>query len=209
MQAIALAAGKILDELLLVRALEVEARDIGAAVNLLFAEIDHLVAFGDFLPHILARVQRVAVLIDIAELHRRADAEAAVIGLLAPRDHLEQRCLTGAVRPDDADNRPRGQLEGHILNQQPVAIALADIFRLDHQIAKPRPGRDIDLHIGGLLLGLLRQQILIGADPGLGFGLAALCTLADPFQFAVQRPAPRIFRLAFLGKPLFLLFQPA
>jgi hypothetical protein len=68
MHAVALAAREHADLLLLVAALEVEGRAIAARIDLALAEIDDLVAAGDFLPDGLVVVERVARLVDIAEL---------------------------------------------------------------------------------------------------------------------------------------------
>src|SRR5450755_4872491 len=97
MHAVALAARELADLLLLVRALEVEGADVGSAVHLALAERDDVVAPGDFLPDILFAVERVARLIDIAELNALADLDRTRVGLLLAGDHAEQRCLAGAV----------------------------------------------------------------------------------------------------------------
>jgi hypothetical protein len=66
--AVALAARKVADLLLLVAALEVEGRAIGARIDLALAQLDDVVAAGDFLPDGLVGIERVAALVDIAEL---------------------------------------------------------------------------------------------------------------------------------------------
>src|SRR5215210_7413705 len=104
MQAVALAAGEHADILLPVGALEVEGRALGAVVELALAELEHLVAAGDLLIERLAGLQRVARLVDIAELHRLADADLAAIRLVLAGDHAEQRRLAGPVRPDHPDD---------------------------------------------------------------------------------------------------------
>jgi hypothetical protein len=82
--AVALAAGEVADLLLLVAAAEVEGRAVGARVHLVLAELDDLGAAGDFLPDGLVGVERVAALVDIAELHALADADRAGIRLSWP-----------------------------------------------------------------------------------------------------------------------------
>src|SRR3546814_6945713 len=86
--------------LLLIAALEVERADIGPRRHLVLAEVEALVAARHFLPDILVGVQRVAALVDIAQLHRLADADFAAVRLFRPGDKLEQRGLARAVRPD-------------------------------------------------------------------------------------------------------------
>jgi hypothetical protein len=68
MHAVALAARQHADLLLLVGALEVEGAAIGARIDLALAEIEDVVAAGDFLPDVLLVVERVARLVDVAEL---------------------------------------------------------------------------------------------------------------------------------------------
>jgi hypothetical protein len=72
--AVALAARQVADLLLLVGALEVEGADIGAGIHLALAEHEDVVAAGDFLPDRLVGRERVAALVDIAELDVVGDA---------------------------------------------------------------------------------------------------------------------------------------
>ena len=92
-----------------------------------------------------------SALIDVADLHRLAQAERAGIRLLLPDHHPEQRRLAGAVRPDDPDDAARRQREVHIVHQQHVAVALAELARFDDHVAEPRTGGDVDLRAVGLL----------------------------------------------------------
>ncbi len=145
MDAVAFAARELADLLLLIGALEVELGDKGAARHLALAELDFVLASGNFLPDGSCRARAVARLIDIAELDRIADDESARIGLFLAGDHAEQRRFAGAVGADDADDAAGRQVEGKIVDQEPVAIAFAEMLGLDHQIAEPRPGRNDDL----------------------------------------------------------------
>ena len=85
MHAVALAARELADLLLLVGAAEVEQRAIGAAGDLAAAEIDLVLPAGDLLPHRVVGAERIARLVDIAELDGLADAETAGIGLFLAR----------------------------------------------------------------------------------------------------------------------------
>ena len=85
-------------------------------------------AAGNFLPHRLVGIERVARLVDIADLHRVADAQRAGIGLFLAGQHAEQCRLARAVGADHADDAAGRQLEIHVLEQQPVAIALGEAF---------------------------------------------------------------------------------
>src|SRR3954471_20640200 len=97
MPAVALAARQRADLLLLVGPAEIECRAIGARIHLALAELKLIEAAGDLLPHGLLAVERIARLVDIAELHRLADLDAAFVGLLVAGDHAEQGGLAGPV----------------------------------------------------------------------------------------------------------------
>src|SRR6185369_14737866 len=100
---VALAARELADLLLLVGAAEVERGAVGAAVHLAVAELDDVEPARQLLPHRLVGIERLAALVDVAELDRRPDREAAGVRLLLADDHLEQRRLAGAVGPDYTD----------------------------------------------------------------------------------------------------------
>ena len=69
----------------------------------------------------------------------------ARVGLLLADDHAEERRLARAVGADDADDAAGRQDEVQVVDQQVVAVALAQALGLDHQVAEARPGRDRDL----------------------------------------------------------------
>src|SRR5690348_2694930 len=102
MHAIALAPGELADLLLLIAALEIERADIGARLHGALAELEHIEAAGNFLPHSLVRIERVARLIDIAHVHRIADAQRAAVELFLTRQQAKERGLASAVGSDDA-----------------------------------------------------------------------------------------------------------
>src|SRR6202011_2985108 len=116
MHAVALAARERADLLLLVGALEVERRAIAARIDLALAEKNEFVAAGNFLPHGFLAVERIARLVDIAEMHALADRDGALVRLVLPGDHAEQRGLAGAVGADHADNAAGRQLEGEVVD---------------------------------------------------------------------------------------------
>jgi hypothetical protein len=77
-----------------------------------------LLAAGDLLPDRLARVERVARLVDVGELHGLAEPQRARVGLLLADDHAEQRRLAGAVAADHADDAAARQREREVVDQQ-------------------------------------------------------------------------------------------
>ena len=126
---------------LLVGALEVEARHVRARVHLPLADLDLVVAAGDLLPDGLGRVERVARLVHVGELHGVAEPQRAVVRLLLAGDHAEERGLAGAVGADHADDARRRQGEREVLDQELVAEALAQVVGLEHQVAQARARR--------------------------------------------------------------------
>src|SRR5262249_33448652 len=208
MDAVALAAGERADLLLLVGALEVERRAIAARIDFLLAEQDQLVAAGDLLPHRLLAVERVARLVDIAEMHGLADGDGALVRLLLVGDHAKQRGLAGAVGADDADNAARRQLEGEIVDQLAIAVALAQSLEVHDVGAETLGDGDDDLRGRGLLLAGLLEQFFVALVARLGFGLARLWRGRDPFLLARQRALMRRLLAALLLQALLLLHQP-
>ena len=136
MQAVALPAGKVAHPLLLVRALEVERRGVGARVDLALAHHDRVLApVGDLLPEGPLRGQAVAALVDVGQDHALADAKGPRVGLVLAHDHAEERRLPRAVGPDDAHDPAPRQDEAHVVHQQVVPVALAQPLGLDDQVA--------------------------------------------------------------------------
>src|SRR5215212_7947857 len=118
--AVPLAAGKLTDDLLLVTAPEVEARDIGTGGDLAIADHDRLDARGDLLEDRPIRLELVAPLVDIRELDRVADRDAPGVRRFLADEHPEERRLARSVRPDDPDDPRARQRERQILDQEAV-----------------------------------------------------------------------------------------
>src|SRR5205823_367558 len=110
---------------------------------------------GDLLPHTVPGDQRVARLVDIAELDGVADPKAPAIGLLLAGDHAEERRLAGAIGADDADDTAGRQPEAQFLDQEIITEPLPDPIGLDDEVAEPRSGRQDDLCGLGRLLAAL------------------------------------------------------
>src|SRR3954454_23886313 len=208
MHAVALAARERTDLLLLVRALEVEIGAIGARIHLALAEQDEILAARDLLPYVLLAVERVAGLIDVAEMHGLPDLDRAGVGLLLPDDHPEQRGLASPVRADDADDAARRQLEGEVVDQQVAAERLGEPVEIDDVLTEPLGHRNDDLRgLGGLLRSLL-HRFLVALIAGLGLCLPRARGGRDPFLLARERALARFFLAALLREPLLLLRKP-
>ena len=155
-QAAALTTGEVLNELLLIAALEVEAADVGARRDLVVADAN-LSEPSETISHtVLLAVQVFATLIDAGQLHGFADFDAARIRLLLAHQHAEQGRFTGTVTADHADDGALGHAERQVVDQHAVAVTLADVFELDDLVAQARTGRDVDLVGLAALLEFLR-----------------------------------------------------
>ena len=126
-----------------------------------------------------------------------------------PRDHAEQGRLAGAVRADDADDAPGRQREVEVLDQQAIAVALAQILGLDHHVAEPFSGRDVDLDAVDLDPRLGRHQLLVAVQARTRVLLLRLRGRARPFELAPERTLARTLLLLLLREALLLLLEPA
>ena len=102
-------------------------------------------ATGDFFPDGCTRVQRVAGLVDVGQLHGVAVGDCSGVGFFLPGQHTEQGGFTRAVRADDADDSTGGEREAEILDQQLVAHGFFQAINLDHLASQPFAIGDNDL----------------------------------------------------------------
>ena len=167
-----------------------------------------ILAVGDRLPHVGVTRQRVARLVHVGEHDGIADPQRAGVGLLLTGDHAEQRRLAGAVRADHADDPGRRQLERQVLDQQIVAVALLQMIGLDHHVAEPRPGRNVDFDVLEFLRALFGQHLLVSLKSRLALGLSRARGHAHPFQLALERLLAGGFGLLLLGEARALLLEP-
>ena len=102
------------------------------------------------------------------------------------------------------------QGEVELLDQQVVAVALAQPLGLDHQVAEAGAGGDVDLvRIAPLVvLAVLGEQLLVGGQAGLALGLAGARAHPHPLELALQGALARRLGLLLEGQPLLLLLQP-
>ena len=207
-QAATLTTGQRTDHLLLVLALEVEAADVGARLDLDAVDVEDVQAARDFLEDVVVAFQRVAALVHVGQLHGRADNDLAGVRLFLAGDHLEQGRLTGTVRADDADDGAGRHQEAQVVEQQAVAELLGDVLELHHRIAQALARRDEDFIGLVALLVIDRLQLFQAGQAGLALGAAALGVLARPLQFLLDRLLASLFLVVFLLQALILLGQP-
>jgi hypothetical protein len=206
---VALATGEVLHPLLLVGALEGEPGQIGPGGDLAATQVELVQASAHFLEDRLLSGERIAALVDVGQLHRVTEAQLTRIRLLLPGDHPEERRLPRPVRPDHSHQPVLGQLECQVVDQQPVAVGLAQSFGLQHQAAQARPGGNGDLSGGVALLGVLGHHLVVGSEPGLALRLAGVGARPHPLQLVLELLLPRRLLLLLQGQPLLLLVQPA
>ena len=142
--------------------LKLKPRDVGARVHLAVADLDLRRRRRRSPPRRSSR-RRARRATGRRRRARRVSPtrSAPRVGLLLADDHPEQRRLAGAVGADHADDPGRRQREREVLDQQPVAEALAQALGLDHDVAEARPGRDVDLDLVELDVALLGEQRLV------------------------------------------------
>src|SRR6476646_9033824 len=207
METVSLSAGEQPDFLLLIGALEVEARQIRAAVELLLADHDHLLAAGDLLPRGDVAVER-ATLIGVRDLHSLADLQRSRIRRLLIDDHLEQRRFAGAGRTNDADDAAARQRETQSVDQQLLAKRFSKLFRRDDVVAESGRRRDDNFVLHDLFGRLFGDHLLVLLHTRLVLRLARAGRESHPIELALQRALPR--RLGFFSgrEARFLLLKP-
>ena len=194
--------------LLLVGSLEVEAGHVGTRVKLAAPHFNRVVPAGDLFVSGLVLIERVAVLVDIAPLDGRADPNLAAVGLLLPGEHAEECGLARPIRSDDAHNAAGRQAEREVLDQQVIAVALADVLALHDQLAEFLSGGDLDFELFDAIQEFLGDQLVVSANAGLVLGLPGTRRQPNPLQFAIQCFLPGRCGFLFFGQPVALLFQP-
>ena len=208
MQTVSLTAGEHAALLLLVRSAEVEAAQVGAAVDVATAHAHQLVALADDLIYRLVGLNVCVALVHIRYLDRLAHFEGAGIGLFQAHYHAEEGRLAGAVGTDDAHDAARRKHEVEVLYQRLLAESLADAVCLDDLVAQSRPVGDEDFELFLALLLLLVEQFVVAVQTRLALCLTCLGRHAHPFQLAFQRLAALACHLLFLLHALRLLLEP-
>src|SRR5690606_27483043 len=101
------------------------------------------------------------------------------------------RGLADTVRTDHADDAVAWQRKRQVADELPVAEALLNTVRLDHEIAQPGTRWDLDL-FEVELAALLRLggHLLVPLEPGPLLGLPALGVRAHPLELVLQPLLP-------------------
>ena len=154
------------------------------------------------------RPEVIAALVHVGEPDGPTHPDLPVVRGFLAGDHPEQGGLPGAIGADNPDHPAGGKGKAHILDQEPVAVALAHPFGPDHLVPEPGSRRDVDFQVPGQVLPFLVEEILIGADPGLGFGVTPLGGHPNPFQLPLEGLPSLAFLLFLRLQPNPLLVQP-
>src|SRR5262249_33729507 len=136
--------------------------------------------------------------------------ERTGLGLLLPGDHAEERRLARAVGTDHADDAAARKREVQAVDQEAIAVSLAQPLRLDDEVAEPRAGRDRDLRhaLARLLRLVLGEQLLVLGHARLALRLARARRHPHPLELALERASPCGRLLLLLAEALLLLLQP-
>src|SRR5246127_1648158 len=102
-----------------------------------------------------------------------------------------------------------GQLEREVVDEEAVAVGLAQRVGLDDHVAEPGAGRDVDLDLVELDVAVLGEQRLVRIEAGLGFGAPGRGVEAHPLQLLLDRSLAGRLLTLLLGESLLLLLQPA
>ena len=193
---------------MLIGSLEVECADVGPGVHFVLAEVEAIVAARHFFPDVVIRIERVARLINEAELDRRADVDRPLVRFLLSGDELEQGRFACTIRPDDADNATRRQRESEIFEQQFIAISLGQPLSLDHLATQALGDLNQNLRATRATVSLFFDKLIERADTRLRFGLPSLGRLANPFQLLLDCLLPTFLFAVLLAHALCLGFEP-
>ena len=137
-----------------------------------------------------------------------ANAQRPGVGLLLSCDQAEERGLAGAVGTDDADDASRGQAEVESLEEEIVAVGLAQPLGLDDHVTEPRAGGNVDLVALAPRLGVGGEQALVGGDALAAVALAQVRGHLHPLELVLQRPRPARRGFVLLGEHAQLLVEP-
>ena len=116
--------------------------------------------------------------------------------------------LPAPFGPDDADDAARGQVEVEVVDEQAVAVRLAQVFRFDDDIAQALARRDVDLVGLVAFLEFARGELFVTRDARLVLGAAAFRARAHPLEFGRELLAQAFVGSLFRGETRALLFEP-
>ena len=114
------------------------------------------------------RVVKVDDLGQIADLHRGAQAQLALVGALLPHKNLNEGGLARAVVPQQGDALAPGHLQIHVIKQGAAAEGLFQVLDGQHLVPPELPLPKADLHLPGLFGPVGHPHALDALFHGLG-----------------------------------------
>ena len=139
--------------------LKLKAPRIGARIDLALAEIDDVIAAGNFLPDVLLAVERIARLIDIAELTESPMAIAPLSGFSCPVIMRNRVVLPAPLGPITPTMPPGGSLNESDRRSAACRRSLSrDVENSMTVIAEPLGDRNDDLRRRRRLVVLLGER---------------------------------------------------
>src|SRR5690606_34242713 len=140
-----------------------------------FIAIDHhgVETVGYFLPHGIGRIERIAALIHVSELHGFAERDAAAVWLFLTNEHAQERGLTSAVTTDDAHDAAARHIEGQVIDEHAITEAFGDVIHFDDLLTETRSRRNVEFERFVTSLEFFRLQFFEASQAGLALGLTA------------------------------------
>ena len=133
-----------------------------------------------------------------------AEPDGAAVGRVAAGQHVDQRGLAGAVRPDDADAVAALHPDREAIDDLAVAVGLADVLGLDDQLAGfvRFGGGEVGIAGGAAIIAPLIAQRMQIAEP-LDVALAAAGdAVAQPVLLVDDFAVELVLVALFLGQHL-------
>ena len=146
-QAVALTTGEDAAFLFLVCAREVEAREVGAGIDVATAHAHEFVALRHDFVDALVGIDVLVLLVDVAEFDGFAEFKRSVVGRVESHDEAEQRGLTGTVGTDHADDAVRGQHEVEVGEQHLFAEGFLHMLGFNHLVAETRTVGNVNFEV--------------------------------------------------------------
>src|SRR5947209_728057 len=128
--------------------------------------------------------------------------------MLLAGDEPQEGRLAGAVRPDHPDDPARREAEAEVVDEDAVAVGLAQAPGFDHVAAEPGPGRYMDLDLIELDVAVLGEQRLVGVQPRLRLVPPGAGIEAHPLELLLDRPLARALLTGLLLEAPPLLLEP-
>ena len=209
MNTVAFPSGKIAHQFLLIRTLKIKSANVSTRGCLVFADLNDLVAFRDFLPNCFFIRQAVPTLIDVTKMNRFPQVHGAHIRGFFTANHAEEGRLARTITAYDANDGSLGHRKRKLGEEQSIVECFGYPVNLEHFVPKARAWRNIDFlgFVSGL--ELLRIQLIKAREARPVLGLARLWLGSHPFQFCLNRfLASRLLSLLDL-QALLLRFKPS